>query len=213
MKKINLIKLAILTPLLIFISCDDVLDVTPDNRTEIDSLEKISELLVLAYPEAVYTSFLEPMSDNAADKSLSARQTDLNDFMYAWLDFFDDEDDTPTNYWNDAYAAIAQANQALASLDALGFTNVNQRGEALLCRAYAHHMLVSMFAKAYNPATAATDLGITYIKAPETILLPQYSRNTVQEVYDNIEADLVEGLKYIGSDSNYSQPKFHSILI
>lgn len=209
MKKINLIKVAIIMSLLILISCGDVLDVSPDNRTEIDSLDKISELLVKAYPEALYAPFLEPMSDNAADKSFSAEQTDLNDFMYEWSDFFDDEVDTPTNYWNAAYKAIAQANQALASLDELGFTDVNQRGEALLCRAYAHFMLVNIFAKAYNPATASSDLGVTYIKKPETTLLPQYSRNTMQEVYDNIEADLVEGLKYIGGDLNYKQPKFH----
>lgn len=209
MKKNNVIKLSFMALLLAFVSCDEVLDESPDNRTEIDSLEKISELIVNAYPQAIYASFLEPMSDNADDKSFSARQTDLNDFMYTWNDFFDDDLDTPTNYWNEAYEAIAQANQALASLDELGEKDVNQRGEALLCRAYTHFMLVNMFAKAYDPATAASDLGITYVTEPENVLLPEYTRNTVQEVYDNIEADLVEGLKYIGNDLNYSQPRFH----
>lgn len=201
-----------LTALILFVSCNDILDETPDNRTEIDSLDKISELLVNAYPLALYVPFLEPMSDNAGDKSFSAAQTRFNDFMYEWSDFFEDDEDTPTNYWNEAYEAIAQANQALASLDILEVTDVNQRGEALLCRAYAHFMLVNIFAKAYNPATAATDLGVTYITTPETTLLPQYSRNTIQEVYDNIEADLVEGLRYLGGDLNYEEPKFHFTL-
>ena len=31
------------------------------------------------------------------------------------------------------------------------------RGEALVARAYAHFMLVTFFAKAYDPATAASD--------------------------------------------------------
>ena len=195
--------------LLVFTSCDDILDESPDNRTEIDSLDKISELLVNAYPQALYAPFLEPMSDNADDKSFSADQTDLNDFMYDWRDFFDDDEDTPTNYWNEVYEAISQANQALASLDELGETNVNQRGEALLCRAYGHYMLVNVFAKAYDPSTASSNLGIPYVTAPETTLLPKYSRNTIKEVYDNIRADLVEGLKYLGNDLNYSEPKFH----
>ncbi|GAA3649269.1 RagB/SusD family nutrient uptake outer membrane protein [Flavivirga jejuensis] len=209
MKKYNLIKISVITLFLVLVSCDDILDESPDNRTEIDSLEKISELLVNAYPQALYTPFLEPMSDNADDKSFSAEESRLNDFMYEWGDFFDNDEDTPTFYWNGAYEAISQANQALASLDELGVIDVNQRGEALLCRAYAHFMLVSIFAKAYNPSTASSDLGIAYITEPETTLLPQYTRHTVQEVYDNIEADLVEGLKYIGNDLNYSEPKFH----
>lgn len=209
MKKINIIKLVILIPFMFLTACDDILDVTPDNRTEIDSLEKISELLVNAYPQAIYAPFLEPMSDNADDKSFSATENDLNNFMYEWSDFFETANDTPTNYWNDTYAAISQANQALLSLDELGYTDVNQRGEALICRAYGHFMLVNMFAKAYNPETASTTPGITYIKTPENILFPQYTRNTIQEVYDNIEADLVEGLKYIGNELNYGKPKFH----
>lgn len=209
MKKLNITKLIILLPFMFFTACNDILDETPDNRTEIDSLEKISELLAKAYPEALYAPFLEPMSDNAGDKSFSAEEFDMNNFMYEWSDFFEDDLDTPRNYWNEAYAAISQANQALASLDALGYTNVNQRGEALICRAYAHYMLVSIFAKAYNPSTASTDLGITYIKKPEVVLLPQYTRNTMQEVFDNIEADLTEGLKFIGNDLNYTQPRFH----
>ncbi|KAA5826174.1 RagB/SusD family nutrient uptake outer membrane protein [Algibacter amylolyticus] len=209
MKKYNLIKLPIIALLLVMVSCDDILDESPDNRTEIDSLDKISELLVNAYPQALYTPFLEPMSDNADEKGFSATTSRLNDLMYEWGEFFDDDDDTPTNYWNEAYEAISQANQALASLDELGETNVNERGEALLCRAYGHFMLVNIFAKAYNPTTASTDLGITYITKPENELLPQYSRSTVQEVFDFIEADLVEGLKYIGNDLNYSEPKFH----
>ncbi len=209
MKKYNLIKLSFITLLLVLVSCDEILDESPDNRTDIDSLEKVSELLVNAYPQALYTPFLEPMSDNADDKSFSATQTRLNDLMYEWGDFFDDDEDTPTNYWNEAYEAIAQANQALASLDELGEVDVEQRGEALLCRAYAHFMLVSIFAKAYNPSTASSDLGITYITAPETTLLPQYTRNTVEQVFDNIEADLIEGLKYVGNDLSYNEPKFH----
>ena len=207
MKKINFKLIVGFIAIIGLVSCNDVLDESPDNRTEIDSLDKISELLVSAYPQSTYIAFLEPLSDNAGDKSLSSSASQLNEAMYLWEDFFQDDEDTPTNYWNTAYEAISQANQALVSLDELGFIDVPQRGEALLCRAYGHYMLVNIFAKAYNPTTASTDLGVTYITEPETTLLPQYTRNTVQEVYDNIEADLVEGLQYIGDD--YDEPKFH----
>ena len=209
MKNINYKLFLPLLSVFILFSCSDVLDETPDNRTQIDSLDKVSELLVAAYPEAIYASFLVPMSDNARDRTVAgSRPTILNNEMWNWRDLDDTANDTPTNYWYRAYKAIAQANQALESLDELGLIDVQQRGEALICRAYGYYMLVNIFAKAYNETTSITDLGITYITKPETTFLPSYSRNTVKEVYTLIEADIVEGLKYIGNDETVSKFRF-----
>lgn len=201
------------TPLLLFVlifSCDDVLSEVPDNRTEIDSVEKISELLVAAYPAAGYVPFLEPMSDNADDKGPAARSdVRINEEMYFWRDLNDDDEDTPTNYWNEAYEAISHANQALASIDELGGGGEfnAQKGEALLCRAYAHFMLVSIFSKRYNPDTANIDLGIPYVTQPETSLIQEYDRGTVADVYNHIEQDIEQGLPLI--ENNYDVPAFH----
>ena len=82
-----------------------------------------------------------------------------------------------------------------------------QRGEALLCRAYNHFVLATTFCKAYS-TNADKDLGIPYIKEPETSVNPQYSRGTVAEVYQNIAADLEEGLPLI-DDNIYSRVKYH----
>ena len=196
--------------LVLIFSCDDVLSEVPDNRTEINSAEKISELLVGAYPEAGYVPFLEPMSDNADDKGPAAESdVRINEEMYFWRDLNDDDDDTPTNYWNDTYAAIANANQALASIEELGGGEAfnAQKGEALLCRAYGHFMLVSIFSKRYNPDTANIDLGIPYVTEPETVLIQEYDRGTVAEVYNQIERDLEEGLPLI--ENEYDVPTFH----
>ncbi len=210
--KFNLIKGLVLVFLVS--SCNDILDETPDNRTAIDSSEKIAELLVGAYPDAAYVSFLEPMSDNAGDKSPSADTgidfaTTLNQRMFFWEDINDTDEDSPTNYWNRAYKAIAQANQALVSIEELGGGSEldHLKGEALICRAYAHFMLVSIFSKAYNPSTAASDIGIPYVLEPETVLLGDYERGSVQNVYDNIEADIEAGLPLVSD--NYNVPAFH----
>lgn len=199
----------------VFTACNDILDETPDNRIEvIDSPEKISELLTGAYPDAAYVSFLEPMSDNAGDKGPSADTgidyaTTLNERMYFWDDFNDVDEDSPTNYWNRAYKAIAQANQALASIEALGGGSEYDylKGEALICRAYAHFMLVSIFSKAYNPATADSDLGVPYVTEPETVLLGDYERGTVKNVYDNIQKDIEIGLPLV--KDNYNVKAYH----
>lgn len=203
----NIFKVALL--FLLVSSCDSVLDETPDNRTTIDSPEKIAELLVGAYPEAAYASFLEPMTDNAGDKGPSAEEVRINQEMFFWRDINDTDEDTPTFYWNQAYAAIAQANQALASINELGGgEELNPlKGEALLCRAYAHFMLVSIFSKRYNPATSGSDLGITYIKEPETVLLGNYTRGYVTNVYENIRKDIEAGISLI--KDNYSIPAYH----
>ena len=45
--------------LLGLVSCDKFLDVMPDNRTELDSADKIRRLLVTAYPAVDYLYFNE----------------------------------------------------------------------------------------------------------------------------------------------------------
>jgi len=206
-KRYNFIKIGILS--LLLTSCSDILDEIPDNRTTINSAEKIAELLVGAYPSGAYAPFLEPMSDNAGDKGPSAQEVRVNEDMFFWRDHNEVGSDTPAFYWNSAYAAIAQANQALVSIEELGggieFDAL--KGEALLCRAYTHFMLVNIFSKSYNPNTSNSDLGIPYVLEPETVLLKDYSRGTVASVYENIQKDLEKGLPLI--EDNYSEPKFH----
>ena len=71
------------------------------------------------------------------------------------------------------------------------------KGEAYLTRAYGHFMLVNLFAKHYDPETAAQDPGVPYVLEPETEFIKEYSRGTVEDVYDNIEDDLEEGLDLV----------------
>lgn len=196
----------------VHISCDSVLDEAPDNRTEIDSAEKIGELLTGAYPAAGYIPFLEPRTDNAEDKGREGGDNRINRESFFWNDIFDPDLDTPVNYWNATYTAIAHANQALASIEELRIAGNNEdldqlEGEALLARAYAHFMLVNIWAMPYNSSTAETDLGIPYVIEPERVLIKEYERASVAEVYRNIVADLEKGFPLIEDD--YEAPAFH----
>ena len=85
--------------------------------------------------------------------------------------------------WNDCYKAIAAANAALDAINTMGNPSSldPQRGEALLCRAYNHFVLVNIFSKAYSPKTSTTDLGIPYMTHLETTVSPEYTRGTVAE--------------------------------
>lgn len=191
--------------------CDDYLDKVPDNRTELDTKDKIAELLVMAYPKATYVSFTEAMSDNSGDKGSDAGKTDLiNTEPFFWKDFSTDGIDTPAFYWDECYLAIAHANMALEAIE----VNKNkislsaEKGEALLCRAYAHFMLVTLFSKTYDKTTASSDMGIPYVTEVEKVVSKKYERGTVASVYANIEKDLTEGLQLI-SDDGYKVPKYH----
>jgi hypothetical protein len=63
------------------------------------------------------------------------------------------------------------------------------KAEAYIIRAWMHYLLVNFYAKAYNPATAATDGGIPYVKEDNVIAVPN-QKSTVAEVYKNIVADI-----------------------
>jgi hypothetical protein len=185
--------------------CDDFLSKAPDNRAQLDSKEKVAELLVTAYPEANYMTFCEAMSDNAEDNP-SATKDARNADPYFWRDGTSTEQDSPENYWNGCYAAIAASNHALQYIGTTEDPSLynDQKGEALVARAYAHFMLVSLFAKMYNHNTAATDPGIPYVTDPETVSFKKYTRGTVQSVYDNIEKDLTEGLSLLNDHAYQS---------
>lgn len=207
--KILVCSLALVTA---FTSCDSFLSETPDNRTQLNTTQKVKDLLVYAYPSYHMASFLEAMSDNVTDSENPRGGTRENDAYYLWKDSDDVSSDSPSAYWDGCYSAIAQANEALEAIE--GFTETNEtrgiRAEAHLARAYAHFMAVNIFAKHYNPATAATDLGVPFVTDPERELIKKYKRLSVQEVYDLIEQDLLAGLadaKFI----NYSSlpTKFH----
>jgi hypothetical protein len=63
------------------------------------------------------------------------------------------------------------------------------KAEAFIIRAYMHYLLVNFYAKAYNPASAATDGGIPYVKEDNLISVSN-QKSTVGEVYTNIVADI-----------------------
>lgn len=192
-------------------SCQGFLDKDPDStlNVTIDSEEKIAELLTGAYPEASYFAFLEARTDNVEER-IGGVHTRLNEAMYFWEDYDQEDLDTPLSYWNSCYAGIAQANKALELLSEYPKTDRVKAlyGEAFLLRAYLHFMLVNIWAEPYGTEKAKNSPGIPYLTKPEKHALVDYSRGTVAEVYDKIETDLKLGISLV-DDNFYKKPKFH----
>lgn len=199
-------------------SCSGFLDETPDNRTKIDTVEKVGEAITLAYPDATYATFADLSSDNAYDSQRILREDVTNTETFFWDNIRDEGPDTPTFYWNAAYKAIAQANAAIEQGEKM-LVDLQEKGklkevrdlqgilgEAYIARAYSHFTLVNLFAKAYNPATAASEMGIPYVTEVETVLIKEYDRGTVESTYNAIEEDLLKGLAWI--KLRVVEPKF-----
>jgi len=197
--------------------CKKYLDKEPDNRTVVNTPEQVAQMLTNAYPKASYIMFTEAMSDNAEDKEGGGSGYDFVDqinrqsYRFEVVEVAPDDIDGPDFYWAQCYEAIAAANQALEYINAMPdqAAYAPHRGEALMARAYAHFMLVALFAKTYDPATAGSDPGIPYVTTPERQIFIQYDRGTVASTYEQIEKDLLDGIGLIDDAIYGTAPKFH----
>jgi hypothetical protein len=184
----------------------------PDSRTEMDTDEKIANLLVSAYPAHNFVYTTEMSSDNTdwKESTLTSANT-VQEQLFAWEDVRDNSgNDSPEDFWVSSYSAISAANHALQKIQELGNPERldAQRGEALMVRAYNHFYLVNVFGKHYSEKTSETDLGVPYVEEPETKVNPPYERVSVAEVYRRVERDMLEGLSLI-DDNAYTVTKYH----
>lgn len=193
------------------LSCNKFLDEMPDSRTELDTPEKISQILVSAYTDLLPVTLQELRSDNVVDygNDIDVYQA-IFDQVYRCTDVTGESFDSPTELWNRAYNSIASANHALQAIEDMGNPeSLNpQKGEALLCRAYGHFIIVNTFCQAYNAESSETDLGIPYVTEPETTVYVDYTRGSVANVYARIAEDIEAGYPLI-DDTAYDQVKWH----
>ena len=214
--------LYIIASLAVILSGCNFLDHEPDMRATIDTKEKVRLLLVSAYPYGNAGPICEFSSDNIIDNNApnaTGHSNSLNPLDQMYNEIFGWQpvvssgyQDSPKYIWDACYSTVATANQALkaiAELEAQGINMDAEKGEAYLCRAYAHFVLANVFCQAWkNDELSKNDLGITYMTAPETTVAPHYERGSLYETYSHIEEDLEAGLKLV-SDEYYSVAKYH----
>lgn len=217
-------------------SCEDFLDKLPDDRTEIDSVDKVHKLLMTAYPAGNFSWLCEMSSDNLIDNqtphlpSLPNKKQVTTYYNYAPYDRWEDElyrfdspslatygdYDSPGRVWENYYSSIAECNYALLTLDDLRAKGEPEndytralRAEAQILRAFDHFILVNIFSQAYmSDAENQKNVGIPYVVEPETTMIKEYTRGTVAETYQKIRQDLEEALPYV-SDNYTTAPKYH----
>ncbi|MEO8885536.1 MAG: RagB/SusD family nutrient uptake outer membrane protein, partial [Mucilaginibacter sp.] len=108
---------------------------------------------------------------------------------YTWAateDFYGGQ----ANYeWISAYARILQTNIVL---DGLSGQNNNVTASALFFRSYNYYELAQQYCKAYDAATAGSDLGLPLRLSANVNL--NVSRSTLQATYEQLTGDVLKAL-------------------
>ena len=193
-------------------SCNDYLDKLPDERAELNTEEKITQLLVSAYPTCTNNLLVEVLSDNVDDNGRAYSSPAIVDQTYRFIDTTEEGNDSPYDIWGGYYRAVATVNEALQAVEAMGNPASLQGdvAEAKLIRAYSMFMLAQTFCMSWNPDKADEYLGLPYPLVPEQDLTAQYERGTLRQLYENINKDIEEALPHIADAAQkYNQPKYH----
>ncbi|WP_439879715.1 RagB/SusD family nutrient uptake outer membrane protein [Pontibacter sp. MBLB2868] len=182
----------------------------PDKQLSIPT-DKLENLLHLLDNTSVmnqnYPSAGVLASDNfymtAANWNALSNLTARN--AYIWeRDVYNDND---RNDWTMPYNAVFIANLALEGIGKIARTPENEalwntvKGSALFFRAHAFYQLLQIFARPYDPATAAQDPGIVLRLNPD--INERSVRSSVEESYARVLADLQEAASLLPDVPDY----------
>lgn len=203
MKKINIKAITGLLLAGVFTSCSDKLERLPYSSIELSqSFKTVTDAktwnngLYAQLRGRVYGIYTFSTDVQADQLNASRDYGNRNGNPHRWDGFLSD-DYTIRDVWSGYYSGINNLNIAIEGFKTItpkagAETNdLNKyKGDAYLARAYYYHRLIVRWAKPYEPATAATDLGVPLVLLYDVTAKP--ARATVKQVYDQILLDIAE---------------------
>lgn len=189
-------------------SCESFTDLEPKGKNLLTTTDQLEMLLNATYDGCAYDmrqmagDMIYAYSNIATTISQPVKTRNVIIWTYdeANMDKMAELTSTDQDYTN-FYGYIGTiANPILTKVDAATGTNSVKKQlkcEALTLRAWSFYMLVNKFAKAYNPATAATDPGVILMTEDKDIQTAQ-PKSTVEEVYQQILKDINEAIDLDG---------------
>lgn len=124
---------------------------------------------------------------------------------------------TENTGWTQIYKYINVANNVLTTStkvpqntdeEKAGVNYVN--GQAHFLRAFYYFWLTNTYGQPYAPATASTQLGVP-LKTSEEVEDVKFSRNTVQECYDQIVSDLENAISELKAASSITRKSIYRV--
>lgn len=194
------IKIYVLTVwvLCLLFACSDFTEIDPKGKNTLSRVEDLNLLLNNEYEVRLNTlneliNDVYPQTVNIPSLLDESIKT-LGGVSLTWDEKTDRAALTNSdNKYTGLYDIIGKvANPVLLNVDgATGDSRLaaQYKAEALVLRAWCHYLLVNIYAKAYDPATAATDPGIVYTRETDDIATPN-EKLTVGQVYESILEDL-----------------------
>lgn len=195
--------LAIIISMMLMAGCKKYTDITPKGQNLLDKVSDLDLLLNVSHSGQPWTYQKQTMliNDNylyAANvpNAISGVQS-LNKIALTYDEAGDRAGLTPTDFpYEGLYGTISKVANVVITMgdQASGDAQLMKqlKAEAYILRAFLHYRLVNIYAKAYDPATAAADGGIPYV---DDLKFGELNRkNTVKEVYDKILNDVNTGL-------------------
>lgn len=179
------------------VSCDSYIDITPKGKITVDSVSQYYQLIVDPM-RAYYPSSFIMLSDNQWAKEseiLGKESTSYDAINFTFNEAADRTILSDNNLYENMYKNILRSNLIIDNVDdAIGNPALKPlaKAEARVFRAFDHFLAVNTFAKAYDPATAATDGGVCIVDHYNLEATP--AKATVAEVYDFIIKDLEESV-------------------
>lgn len=116
---------------------------------------------------------------------------------YQWIDHRNPSNYTVEYNYLYYYVIIGNANMIIAHVDGAEGSEEEKayiKGQALAYRAWSYFQMVQLFGEAYKPGAANDGLAVPIITEPGTSAVP---RNTVAEVYTQINTDFEEAVKLL----------------
>lgn len=192
--------------LMSFASCKKFLDIRPKGILIPQTAQEYENLLngygVIEgadyYPVYMTDDAFLPDSASGELPGLSTlRAPARNLYTFQSAIFGESEDDV---LWEGSYTRLYYYN--VLDKNVLTATNATEeqkqaiRAEALMGRAFEYLTLINAYAVHYDPQTMSTDPGVPLL-LDEDINKKDLTRATVEEVYKQIETDLLEAAKYL----------------
>lgn len=180
----------------IFSACNKFLDVKPKG---IILPEKVADYEGILNSPTLTKTFPINLLDFADDNFNNPNALDQSPTAngYFWRPIITINEKASPEVWGPLYRAIYDTNVIINGIPkASGGTEAQKQsvlGEALVIRASCHLTLLTVFAKAYNPATAATDPGLPLVTSTNvTDKVP--GRSTVKATLDGIINDVTTAI-------------------
>jgi hypothetical protein len=202
MKKIFNKNMIAFASILTLASCEKKLDLYPYNSIELSqSFQTIKDAttwnngLYSDLRGRVYGSYNISQDVQADQLNASLDFGNRNGNPHRWGSSFLADDGALSGAWSGYYGALRNINMTIAGYEKIKTNNAAElatlnkcKGDAFLARAYYYSELILRFAKAYNAASAATDLGVPLVLEYDLEARP--ARATVKQVYDQILVDI-----------------------